>query len=255
MSLSIDTTRVVQQRLLSMGQAISEVLENEEIPYMLAFGSLLGAVRHKGFIPWDDDFDLFLFDDTYSVAISALRNKLPKNMFVENQDTEPLYFHYWAHVKDLGSMAICHEFPQDSLYSHKGISIDLYRTKRIKSTAVEGFINTENKRYVETRMSKGLITAEDYSERMNAIKEDELCSRWAVSGPEREVFAFPCALSLKFFEINDVLPLRKYSFEDIEFYGPQNADSVLKLTYGKYLELPPEDKRRSHYSAVEFYGD
>ena len=50
----------VQKRLLEMGTVIARILEKHDIPYMITFGTLLGAVRHHGFIPWDDDFDIFL---------------------------------------------------------------------------------------------------------------------------------------------------------------------------------------------------
>ena len=99
MDEQIDIKRV-QKVLLEMGTAVASILEANSIPYMITYGTLLGAVRHKGFIPWDDDFDFYLFDDTYDDAIEILRSELPKNMFLEDSKSEPLYFHGWAHVKD-----------------------------------------------------------------------------------------------------------------------------------------------------------
>lgn len=88
------------------------------------------GVRHKGFIPWDDDFDFYLFDESYDDALKVLKQNLPNNMFLEYFDTEPLYFHAWAHVKDLYTECDCQQFPQDGAYAHHGVSIDLYRTKK-----------------------------------------------------------------------------------------------------------------------------
>ena len=48
----------IQERLLYMAKAIKHVLENNNIPYFITYGTLLGAVRHRGFIPWDDDIDV-----------------------------------------------------------------------------------------------------------------------------------------------------------------------------------------------------
>ena len=61
----------IQERLLSMAKSICGILENNEIPYMITLGTLLGAVRHGGFIPWDTDFDLHLFDESYDVKLDV----------------------------------------------------------------------------------------------------------------------------------------------------------------------------------------
>ena len=119
MEMQVDIKRV-QNRLFQMGQVIANILSTHNIPHMITFGTLLGAVRHGGFIPWDDDFDFFLFDDTYDEAIKILRNELPVDMFLEDDKSEPKYFHGWAHVKDLNSEVYCEQFPQDNLYEHHG---------------------------------------------------------------------------------------------------------------------------------------
>ena len=128
---SKDDLKKVQNRLLEMAIAVRDILEENQVPYFITYGTLLGAVRHNGFIPWDDDFDFYLFDDSYDRAMTVLRNELPADMFLENWDSEPLYYHDWAHVKDLGSIVDYSLFPGDGCYSHKGVSIDLYRTTKI----------------------------------------------------------------------------------------------------------------------------
>ena len=84
MKQCVDVPRV-QKVLFNMAVAIRDILEKNAIPYMLAYGTLLGAVRHKGFIPWDDDFDFYLFGDSYEKAIRCLRDELPADYFVEDE--------------------------------------------------------------------------------------------------------------------------------------------------------------------------
>lgn len=240
-------TYKIQKRLLEMAKTIIDIFERNGIPYFAAFGTLLGAVRHKGFIPWDDDFDLFLFDDTYDKALDCLRKELTDDMFLEYFDSEPLYFHQWAHVKDVNSIVECSQFPQDGIYEHKGISIDLYRIKLMKEGEVEPFRLAENIKYYERRNKVGWL--DDAS---LALKKSELLARIKNYKNDAQKLVYGMVLNERFVYYEDVMPLKKYSFEDIEIMGPSNADSVLTMFYGEYMKLPDEEHRVPHYSSVRF---
>ena len=247
--------KLIQDRLLEMAKAITHILENNNIPYFLAWGSLLGAVRHKGFIPWDDDFDLYLFSDTYDKAIELLRNELPNDMFVEDEKSEPLYFHGWAHVKDINSQTTCELFPQDGVYAHKGISIDLYKTTKVKESQEKIFLTEEHISYLNRRYSKGLIDILEYTERINKLEAQlkELKETVEKTEYDNEIYACPPQGSNnEFFYPNELFPLKKYKFEDTQFLGPANAEVFLARSYNHYLQLPPKDKRLPHYSDVTF---
>ena len=138
-----------------MAESVTRVLEKHEIPYMITLGTLLGAIRHGGFIPWDTDFDLHMFDETYDDGIEVLRENLPESLFLEDERSEPLYFHGWAHVKDTKSELINERYPQDNVYSHHGLSLDLYRLHKTMKKDVMDYINSENKKYILRRYNKG----------------------------------------------------------------------------------------------------
>ena len=72
------------KRLLAMAQEIKKIFEKNNVTYSITFGTLIGAVRHQGFIPWDDDFDFIIFKDEYTKAIDALRDNLPSDFFLED---------------------------------------------------------------------------------------------------------------------------------------------------------------------------
>ena len=247
----MDIVKRSQNRMLEMAKVIHNILTQNNIPYMIAYGTLLGAVRHQGFIPWDDDFDIYLFEDennSYEGALEILKKELPKDMFLEYFNTEPKYFHAWAHIKDKNTICECKEYPQDSVYEHKGISIDLYKAVKMKESNITIYRNEENKKYLDRRKEFGFIDNEEYLKRINNMKNiinDD--------ASEKEVYGLVGVIDRLFIE--DIFPLKKYKYEDTEFYGPNNYDAILKKVYGKYQELPPIEKRKAHYSSIIFLND
>lgn len=241
--------RQVQGRLLEMAKATAVILEKHDIPYQIAFGTLLGAVRHGGFIPWDDDFDFLLFDDTYDKATEVLLKELPEGMLLENEKTEPKFFHGWAHVKDLNSECDCALFPQDSLYKNHGLCVDLYKLTKIKEKDFAEYRLNEAIAYIDRRKKLGFITEEDYEKKKASfLKEFDEREK---STSEKEIYAYPFTYGKQ--EIDDVFPLKKYKFEGTEFLGPNNYDKLLASEYRDYMSLPPEEDRKPHYTSVKFF--
>lgn len=247
---SVDIKRV-QARLLEMGVAITQILEKHDISYQIAFGTLLGAVRHGGFIPWDDDFDLFLFDDRYDTAIEILRNELPGDMFVEDEKSEPNYFHGWAHVKDMNSEVYCEQFPQDNLYNHHGLSVDLYKCKRIHSSELLDYRIVEMEKYLKRKLDKGIIDLSSYNSQRDILKE--AIEKEEKNNPIEDSFIYGMAVKERFMFEKDIFPLKKNIFDDVEFWGPNDSNSILSQFYGDYMQLPKVKNRIPHYSKVVFY--
>ena len=242
----------VQQRLLEMAKQIAAILENNNIPHFITYGTLLGAVRHKGFIPWDDDFDFYLLDEMYDTAIEILRDNLDADMFVEDEKSEPNYFHGWAHVKDVNSYTECDLFPQDGVYAHHGISVDLYRMYKTTDRDEKSLIAKNQSEYYNRRFRKGFLDETVFNERIaavNKVLEEEKQKKWEV--PTNEVYT--CfGYYGEFLYKEELFPLRKYKFEDTEFYGPNNASVFLTRCYKSYMRWPDEEKRLPHYSSVTF---
>jgi lipopolysaccharide cholinephosphotransferase len=245
-----EEVRKVQKRLLEMAVTIRDILNRHKIPYFICAGTLLGAIRNKGFIPWDDDFDMYIFDSVYSKAMMVLHDELPMNLFLENEDTEPFYFHSWAHVKDLNTICNCEQFPQDSLYKHKGISIDLYRYLTMKQREWPKFKYREGLGYLDKRHFYGFISEEEYNTRKKQFELQIEEREKKVSNPEELVF---CSANSKYMMRYDcILPLSMVDFEGYKFYAPHNPDEFLTIVYKNYMSLPPENKRVPHYSNVLF---
>lgn len=246
----IDIKRV-QKRLLEIGKNIATILESNNIPYIITFGTLLGAVRHGGFIPWDDDFDFFLFDDTYDKAIELLRKKLPNDMFLEDEKSELKYFHGWAHVKDMNSEVYCEQFPQDNLYNHHGLSVDLYKCKRIHSSELLDYRIVEMEKYLKRKLDKGIIDLSSYNLQRDILTES--IEKEEKNNPIEDSFIYGMAMNERFMFEKNIFPLKKYIFDDVEFWGPNDSNSILSQFYGDYMQLPKVENRIPHYSKVVFY--
>jgi len=248
--------RRVQQRLLEMAINIRNVLEKHNIPHMITYGTLLGAVRHQGFIPWDDDFDFYIIGDNYEKAIDYLRVELPNNIFIEDAKSEPLYFHGWAHAKDTSTIAECTLFPQDNAYSHHGISVDLYRAFEIKENYDKTNILKAHIEYLQRKLAKGFISQKEFDDRvcvLNNELEKELKRTESINWDEDTDMIGFISVFNDSMKATDIFPLKKYEFENTYFWGPNNADVLLSCCYGNYMELPSKEKRKPHYSNVTFF--
>lgn len=247
---TLEDVKKVQCRLLEMAIVIRDILEAHHIPYFLCAGTLLGAIRNNGFIPWDDDFDLYIFDENYVEAMTVLQRELPQDMFLENEQTEPKYFHAWAHIKDNNSICHCEQFPQDSLYEHKGISIDLYRYMTMKQKDWPLFKYKAGVDYLDKRLQHGFMLEEDYTQRKMQLKSQMMDRELLISHPEELIF---CAANSKYMmRYECILPLSKVLFENNIFYAPHNPDEFLTKVYKNYMSLPPKEQRVPHYSDVKF---
>lgn len=254
----------VQNISVELLKKIVAIFDKHNIEYIVAHGTLLGLIRHAGsFIPWDDDCDLFVFDWCYPRAIEILRRELPEDMIVHNRRTDPIYWCKWTKIRDAYSDAEESLWKIDSKFKYHGICIDLLRVT--PSTMGE-----YNKLLFERKYNKrrAKITKKRNSKKKKPLKR---IIRWKLADyyydfkkwfynvmsriNKKEIFiANKDTVIEAMFERKDVFPLKKYVFEGVEVLGPQNPDGVLKSLYGNYMQIPPYEKRKPHFSKVDF-GD
>ncbi len=245
-----------QDRLLAIANIIADIFERHDIPHSIVYGTLLGVVRHKGFIPWDDDFDFCVFEEAYDDAQRCLELELPKDLFLENEKTEPKYFHSWSHVKDLKSEAFSQKYPHDNAYAHNGLSIDLYKMKRVRLGDIPSCVLEQRKIYINRRKELGLIDTKELEIREKRLDQitlafNRLYPNETEESLQREVYA-NIYTSLWSMELDDLFPLQKYKFENSDFFGPKNADKILRHWYGDYMQIPPIEMQVSHFDSVIF---
>ena len=133
-----------QYVMLRILKIVADILEENNIPYWLESGTLLGAVRHKGFIPWDDDIDIGIHYSDYDKVIEALKNNLPEDLFLQTLETDKYYDLPWIKVKDNNSYI----FEYKPGKYHKGIFIDIFPMEEVTE---------DNQKIISARKKMGMI--------------------------------------------------------------------------------------------------
>ena len=95
-----DVTEQLQVAVLDIFKEFLCVCEKLNLKYYLLGGTLLGAVRHKGFIPWDDDIDVGMLREDYEVFLAHAQELLPDHLFLQTYKTDPGYHHVFAKIRN-----------------------------------------------------------------------------------------------------------------------------------------------------------
>lgn len=258
------TLRKLQLVLLSMLKDVDKICKKHDIHYLLFSGSVLGAVRHQGFIPWDDDLDIAIHRDQYSQLLKALQEDLPEQYVVQCFDLDERYLVPFPAMKIRLKNTFVEE--ENILLKNKctdcdGVFIDVFLLNyvsedkkmdyhwRLKNTGLATVITTlENMNRNPISLKKQFLqNAIDYGNqnRDSKLIGDEIT--WIYNSPRKPYI----------YRYDDIFPTKLYPFEDGMFPVPNNPEAFLKAHYGdSYMEYPPEDKRvPKHMKYVSLLSD
>lgn len=251
----------IQRTELSILQEIDAICRDKNIPYLLAYGTFLGAVRHHGYIPWDDDTDIYMTFRDYKRFSKAFKSK---DYFLQNKESDPRVPYIMPKVRK--NNTVMREKGMEKLDIHHGIWVDIFiyldapksiimkrvqyflseviRTIRCKELAKLNDKQNSIQRvlnYLPNQMSKGLdYLAWHLIEILGNPKSGE------------SIILTNIDYDRSFIKTDLLKESAMYSFEGGIFPGPRNYDKYLKKFYGEdYMTPVRYDSHISSYDDVE----
>ena len=249
--------RKAQMREVAILQEVDKICKKHDIKYWIDFGTLLGTVRHGGFIPWDDDLDICMLSSDYTKFIETARNELPDWLFLQNKKTDPSYRRTICKVRDLNSLFI--ERHEDFMSPYKkGIFIDIFEVVEYPkvSRKMLGFLSKWAKKTDQFFNVPQYINFKNIAAGMTfPIIKLFINVLWGILHIRKSNnlgFRLEHNPYNSFISKDKIFPLSEIEFEGIMLPAPNDYDAVLKSYYKDYMKLPKEEDRWIHSQFIYF---
>ena len=224
--------RTMQLANLGMLKCLDKICRENNINYWIDFGTLLGAVRHKGFIPWDDDIDVGMLREDYEKFYSLFRKD--KELYPD------LYAYFSCNNRNKCFLKLKHKkcddlfvdiFPYDMYYKKLNKEEKNQLSKKIHKLIQRRwwiYFKTE----MQTREHLRNITSKKILQNKSVDKDKNPAVFWGIDFPHR--------WGNKVYDYEQIFPLNKIVFEEKEFPCPNKSNEVLMSIYGDYMSIPKD---------------
>lgn len=263
----LEDLRKLQLLELKIAKEIKRVCEKNNISYFLVGGTLLGAVRHQGFIPWDDDMDIGMLRSDYKKFIEVCSRDLGDEFFLQTYQTDKAYGNFFAKIR-LNQTHFT-EYITSTISCHDGVFVDIFpydftseseKERKKLISKINSLSNLYQYKKGYKMWSKDLLHMcyfylckfQGLFKTLSQIEDDvdKLLSLFDYPTYPYVISYFDCTRQKEYISISDLNNLKDYIFEDTTFKGPLDAGVYLTAVYGDYMELPPEENRYNRHDVV-----
>ena len=258
--------RTIQMAQLDLAVEVNRICEAHNIRYFLVAGTALGAIRHHGFIPWDDDLDIGMFRKDFERFKEVCKTDLDPAYFYQDYDTDPYYGLAFAKLRIRGT----HYVEEKSMQSKcmDGVFIDIFPFDKTAET-----VGKEKKAAKQFYfLFRVLLAKQGYQpsgesalkkivyKGLRAIpvsKQKVIQKLWNVmtmyeSGSSPNIITYGGSygywkerMDKSIFEDAEMI-----DFEGCQFPVPKHWQEYLTILYGNYMQMPPENERGSRHKIV-----
>lgn len=246
-----------QLKMLEMVRVFDGICRKHDIPYFLYGGTLLGAIRHDGFIPWDDDLDVGLLRKDYLRLMRILPDELPEGMALQTNETDANYFYFFAKLRDKHSL-LEEEAPYDRVFKERGVFIDIFPFERMRlwthllAEPLQGHTFKIFRRAVDVEKAMKKIRALTWLNRHVTFPVLRAISRLTCGRVLTYDYGIPFHIV---YDINDIFPLTTHVFEGVQLSVPGNSHHMLETQFGDYMKLPDLNHLQNHVQRLQFFDE
>ena len=264
--------REMQMKELELLKSFRDICKEEGICYYLIAGTAIGAIRHKGFIPWDDDIDVALKREDYLRFLEVAKKYLPEGQVLQHNSLNDSYTDVTAKLIDEKSFF---RIRTNSDVTENNIWIDIFPLDGAPNNKIIRKLHFKHIYFLRMMMAYYYLDAIQYNEERSKWKKTliQIAKKIPINkiiNPvkirrkiDKLLMKYPASKSKTLgnyygaYQDREILPADVYGngcevvFEDDIYTVPAKYDAYLRNVYGDYMRLPPEEKRVPKHSVID----
>lgn len=259
----------IQYCLMILAKELKSICEENNIKYFMLAGTLLGAIRHNGFIPWDDDMDFGMYRDDYNKFLSICEKKLNHDKFyIQRMEVDPGFGKFYTRLI-LKHTYLDYDYIKN-VNSVKGLFIDIFPYDSIPNSKFlqkkQSMITSFALRLLKKKLNYGIV-CHTIGGKIELLFEKLFTKKQCINIYNKEMQKYNylsdsiyinCAnagygYSKEILKRVWVENLQHYKFNDITLPGTIYYDEYLKKLYGDYMKIPPKEEQITHeFENIDF---